>query len=314
MKSDPTQFIDLEFVEFDSFVETAQSFDWHPVQLSKGALNLTYRAVDVGDFGAFHLRFDPRVHDKSVTQPETIAFSLVMSPCSFAGVEVTQPTLGIMIDDRVYRSTFEPGFECHEFYCARELVENHPLGELIFDPRKRVSDLVIPLGTVDAYRLKSIFSGLLDATSVFLEPFAREATAISVLNQILRTLAPQHSGASIAGLSAKRNDLVHAALSLIETEEMTLEVAEIAGRLGVTRRALEKSFLNSLGTSPGQFLLARKLTCVRDKLARGVGPVGEVAASEGFEHLSRFASQYRRLFDELPSDTLSRSSLLYQAA
>lgn len=64
-----------------------------------------------------------------------------------------------------------------------------------------------------------------------------------------------------------------------------------------------------LGLSPVQYLRAARLLGVRRELLRA-GPVirvSDAAARWGFWRLSQFAADYKRLFGELPSETLGRT-------
>jgi AraC-like DNA-binding protein len=56
------------------------------------------------------------------------------------------------------------------------------------------------------------------------------------------------------------------------------------------------------------FLRQVRLAGVRSDLEQGGAPgvVAEAALRWGFNHLSRFAADYRRSFGESPSDTLRR--------
>ncbi|GAB0153861.1 AraC family transcriptional regulator, ethanolamine operon transcriptional activator [Marinobacterium iners DSM 11526] len=75
----------------------------------------------------------------------------------------------------------------------------------------------------------------------------------------------------------------------------------------VSRRTLQYSFESILGISPVQFLRATRLNRVRRKLLSAEGTsISDAAASQGFYHLSQFATDYRRLFGERPSETLRR--------
>lgn len=79
----------------------------------------------------------------------------------------------------------------------------------------------------------------------------------------------------------------------------------LAQALGVTPRGLEYAFRSSLGATPARYLLARRLVWARSDLLAGQGGNVTAAASRGgFDHPGRLAGQYRRLFGELPSETL----------
>jgi AraC-like DNA-binding protein len=87
---------------------------------------------------------------------------------------------------------------------------------------------------------------------------------------------------------------------------LTLE--QIAQAAGCSIRSLSEGFHKARGTTPMNFLRQVRLEAVRRDLQQGGGrsTVAEVAMRWGFSHLGRFATDYRRCFGELPSDTLRR--------
>lgn len=88
-----------------------------------------------------------------------------------------------------------------------------------------------------------------------------------------------------------------------------MSLAEVARELGVSPRTVSRIFRNRHGTSPIAFLRRRRLEAARCDLVDaepGQESVTQVALRYGFQHLGRFAIDYRRSFGESPSETLSQ--------
>ena len=87
-------------------------------------------------------------------------------------------------------------------------------------------------------------------------------------------------------------------------------LADLASAAGVSVRTLQTAFQSDLGTSPMTYLRHQRLDRARAALAdasTSARPsVGEVANDWGFNHLGRFAVEYRSRFGESPSETLRR--------
>ena len=87
----------------------------------------------------------------------------------------------------------------------------------------------------------------------------------------------------------------------------SLTVREVCEVSGASWRTLDYAFKERYGVSPKAYLRTRQLNAVRRNL-RASGPgedtVRDVAARWGFWHMSQFARDYRKLFGELPSETL----------
>jgi len=116
------------------------------------------------------------------------------------------------------------------------------------------------------------------------------------------------SWSRVAGL---RNRIVDRAERYVDGRELdSFSLASFAGEVGASVRMLEYHFRGIYGVSPLAWFRSMKLNEVhRELLERGRGDVTvtEAATRHGFEHLGRFSQEYRKLFGELPSQTLARS-------
>lgn len=85
-------------------------------------------------------------------------------------------------------------------------------------------------------------------------------------------------------------------------------VADLCAATGVSERSLQYAFRDYIGMSPVTYLRLCRLNRARAALLEAdpqASSVTEIAMHFGFEHLGRFAGDYRRLFDETPSATLA---------
>lgn len=77
----------------------------------------------------------------------------------------------------------------------------------------------------------------------------------------------------------------------------------------VSRRTLQYSFETILGISPLRYLRLSRLNGARRELMISqTDSVADIAEKWGFWHLSQFTQDYKQLFNELPSITLSKSA------
>lgn len=86
-------------------------------------------------------------------------------------------------------------------------------------------------------------------------------------------------------------------------------ISALANEVGASRRTLETAFRDLLDMPPKQYINTSRLRgCRKELLSQRGNPctnVSKVAHSWGFSHQGQFSSDYRKLFDERPSDTLS---------
>ena len=96
---------------------------------------------------------------------------------------------------------------------------------------------------------------------------------------------------------------------LEQHEGAAVLVGDLAAVADVSERTLRNTFNDYFGVSPVRYLLFRQLRQVHRAL-RAAGPdetsVTKVLTRHGIWEFSRFAARYRRLFGELPSETLRR--------
>jgi AraC family ethanolamine operon transcriptional activator len=107
-----------------------------------------------------------------------------------------------------------------------------------------------------------------------------------------------------------RQHVVDAAKAYMrEHIDRPITVADLCLQLCVSRRTLQYSFQQVLGLNPVRYLRALRLNGVRRDLkavAPGAGSVLDIAARWGFWHAGHFVTDYKRMFSELPSETLRR--------
>ena len=94
-------------------------------------------------------------------------------------------------------------------------------------------------------------------------------------------------------------DAIHA------SPEQAFTAASLAELAGVCTRTLQAGFRLHLGVSPMEYLRQVRLARAHDDLtSAAVSTVSEVAYRWGFNHLGRFAAQYRRKYGRPPSATI----------
>ncbi len=94
--------------------------------------------------------------------------------------------------------------------------------------------------------------------------------------------------------------------TILDHPDAPLPVPELCRRFHLSRRALQYCFEDVTGLPPLAYMRAIRLNGARRQLRNQPGQVGAAAYAWGFSHLSQFAQDYRKLFGELPSQTINR--------
>lgn len=170
---------------------------------------------------------------------------------------------------------------------------------------------VLRPGEARVAETRSLLASMLQ--SIVVNPAALEhAQAQRVLEQAIlgavAALASDDAAGKAPPCGASRRQVVDAAKGYMrERIAEPITVADLCRELGVSRRTLQYAFGEVLGINPVAFLRAMRLNGVRRELRRATpgARVQDVAARWGFWHLGHFVTDYRRMFGELPSQTLN---------
>ena len=113
-----------------------------------------------------------------------------------------------------------------------------------------------------------------------------------------------------AGTPLKINSINLAINFIKENPGWEYSIDDLTGLLQLSPRTLYYQFKKQTGTSPYRYYQNMKLFRARlDILKYGsLISITDIASHNGFTHLGRFASQYRHVFGELPTQTISRAN------
>ena len=103
-------------------------------------------------------------------------------------------------------------------------------------------------------------------------------------------------------LAGKSEKLQRAVEMMSEHLEDPLSALEIARRVGLSLRQVERLFLRHLSCTPGRYYMTVRLERARELLRHTNAPILDVALSTGFTSHSYFAQSYRNHFGCSPSE------------
>ncbi len=104
-------------------------------------------------------------------------------------------------------------------------------------------------------------------------------------------------------------NLIEAMQIMEESVEDPVAKSEIAERIGLSTRQLERLFRHNLGDSPTRFYLKLRLERARNLLRQTSMPITEISLACGFDSASHFARKYREIFGFRPSEDRKPRSL-----
>lgn len=304
-----------ELSSFDAIADAAKGWDLHFRLLGSGSGTGTIEAVATGRALLQRNRFGWRLHQRGTSPRGFLTFGVgVDSDQQFpwCGQTVRDDWLLSFPTSVEYESSSDESFHGYSLTFDEDLVRevthllDLPSGAESLPPagvfdvgRKRVTlirDMVARV-TREARKLTAD-----DRT----HGLAR-AIEWDLLVELLRAFAVGYR-AKTPTVSLRMRALKRSTEYIEEADGRPLTVREVCEVSGVSWRTLDYAFKERYGVSPKAYLRARRLNAVRQAL-RDPEPartVREVASRQGFWHMSQFAADYRKLFGELPSETLGR--------
>ncbi|WP_072394129.1 helix-turn-helix domain-containing protein [Hyphomicrobium sp. CS1GBMeth3] len=161
-----------------------------------------------------------------------------------------------------------------------------------------------------AFRLRRIFTDvcevLMQSPDVMHDPARFSSMSRDVIAALATALDHAQDPGSDGMSPARRASIVRQARDLVtQSPDAYTRVEELCRTLGVSRRALQYSFQETLGLKPSTYLRAVRMNGAR-RAMKEASSVAEAATLWGFWHFGRFARDYKAMFGELPSEAFRR--------
>jgi transcriptional regulator GlxA family with amidase domain len=130
---------------------------------------------------------------------------------------------------------------------------------------------------------------------------ARKTLRVMLIDGARPAAAPQPMPALAREPATGDDEVRRAVLIMEQTMSRPPSVAQIAARVGLGVRQLERRFLDELGETPAAIFRAMRLDYGRWLIEKRGRPVGEAAASAGFADGAHFARLFRKRWGLAPS-------------
>ena len=302
--------LDRAFSDMESYAAVIVGWELDFRQLDRGCLRARARLF-TGDRGAIlRVGFDRAFHQVGLAPESRLVFGLPDSNIRWCGIDAAAGSLINFNQPAGFDGVSQAGFTGHVLMFERQALRD-AAAEL-----GREVDLRA-LGTQPVWHASGVTEALRRRLRTELS---------SPLGEVANTRAREHldvaSLLTVAGSvtgdgpsprvpdRALRRTTVRLAIELLEDANvLPLSVADLCRAVGVSPPTLYRAFVAELGVSPKRYIQSRTLSGVRtDLLSAPAGvTVSDIANRWGFWHMGQFASDYRRQFGELPSESLARS-------
>jgi len=311
----PIQVARLTFSSFDHFAEAAGHWDLEWQQLDRGRLEASFLQVASGSATFERVAFNRRFAQRGSSPSGRLTLGLIENTVGEIGwcrKNVSTDDLLVFSPGGDNECVSRPGFRGHLVSFSEEHLEQIAADfelPLNLGPY-REGGVALQIDPDEAEDLRRRLRHLEHAVTEFSgtagRTWIRHQLEHEIPVRLLRLLAadPPQTSLRVDGFKARAARMAREYIDAHAADAPAIQ--DVCRAAGVSWRTLNYAFHEVFGVTPKQYLQATRLDRVRKELCRN-GPavkITEVAAEWGFWHMGKFASDYRRQFGELPSETL----------
>lgn len=303
--------------DIEEHIDQLRDWDLHYDQLDCGHFEGRFTDIRLPGMQLFVETTTRRVRQRGTLLPDSCGIGAMLQGSGSLSINGVQTGVGTLLMCNATELDICTPADCTiagVVIDARDLhaaTESMPDLGLQFKPDTLLA-MTPPRGALAPWR-----SLLLDAvrTAVERPAFLSNAAARQRLrDDLLMTLIDAMAGAyrsdGLHRIDNRKRVVDRACELVLSRPDEPPSLFEVCRRVGASPRKLGYCFQDTLGLSPGRYLKAIRLNAARRDLSRIDGPhqsVYDVAARWGFWHFGHFSTDYRKLFAELPSETLRRA-------
>ena len=310
-------FLKNSFSDFDDFAHTVQAFDLDFQQLDMGDFKANLIQLATGNKSLLsYFQFNRRLDQRGSPPQENWTFAIFSeqsTPIIWHEQEISNNTIVIYKPGADVDCVSRPGFEVFTVSYPEEHLNWISTYLDLPEIKKLVRDSDnFECSTFDLFKSRKMLHQIIGD----LRHPSKQTDNTSLINdldvnlpeQILLTLARSWSEKTTSPNISKRS-IRRIKDYLIEFPHEPVTVNQLCTITRVSRRTLQYAFQEHYGMSPKTYLNNYRLNGVRRELRKRAPfktKVNDVASLWGFWHMGQFAADYRKVFGELPSETLHR--------
>ncbi|HEX2886055.1 helix-turn-helix domain-containing protein [Vineibacter terrae] len=299
-----------QFADFSEFTDQLRGSETAFVQLAVGHPQITHCCFDAGDVILHRTQFGLGSSGRSTRRPDWASLVIDLSPKRWCGIDVAAGAVRLIVPGREMHVASQGPWDTLSINIQRDtLARWAPVVADTLDADLAPDHYLLRSDQAAVNALTGWAQALLGARSADDADEWVGALRQRLKQHVLAVLGGELPTRKVSSLHrVARYDVVLAALERIHNSvPRRTTVTGLARDLGVGPRSIEYAFRTVIGVSPFQYILAERLNRARHDLRTGwrsAQTVTTIAFQHEFQNLSRFASQYARLFGERPSDTL----------
>jgi len=306
---------EVRFSAVEQYVSVGGGWDLDYVQLDPGKLDSTTKIYDGRRVFIKHVTFNRRFHQRGEPPRDMVSFGVLDDRFTHKAYNES------LVRGTVLRFNTPGGFDV----VAEAGFSGYPVS-FTENFLMEVADLVgVPVtphdlvGESKIYRnsQREIASLICELNNFFLQirhdsalrhsPKKIDESEFVIAARLLSIIAESGRCKLVKpDRSTRYRGLVRAVNFIREHEDQAISIKELSRSANISWRTLDRAFREHFDVTPKQYLKLHHLNQARHSLqqAHPQTKIADVATHWGFWHLGQFAFDYKKLFGELPSDTL----------
>ena len=292
-------------------------YEYETVQLNQGAFSRHVQFAGTERSALYVEEYGARSHNLGALRGDRLAFCLPImeTESRWWGRSISHGVMPMSHSGKTIHATFDAGQRhvvmiLDRQWCLEELSRGM-VGQIlniesILNPQHSSFLEIHPL---QVQRWSQRLCRLLTRVVSWPEKVPKQQFESELLTAVRSLLEPAEVSQLIESRSKQVVEMTLTYADAFQSQSPT--VSELCANVNVSRRTLEVAFQTIVGKSPLQFLTQRRLCRAYVDLKRAKDEsirVTDIAFAHGFTELGRFANRYKKIFGELPSETLRQYS------
>jgi len=310
-------FLKDSFSDFDALSHAIRAWDLDFRQLDAGPLQADILQFGVGSSILGHARFSRIFDQKGAAPPGFWTFAIFAeksTPLVWHDNEIDNSYIVIYKPGSEIDCVSSPGFEVFTLSCPEKLLNRIAQFRGLSEVQKLGKEADhIQVSTKDLSATRNIIRKMILKAEgpELLENMALISSEDEIFGQILSILSNSQPVQNVS--SQSRKQAIRKIKNFLAAHPRKIvPVSRLCSIGGVSERTLQYAFREHYGVTPKTYLNNYRLNGIRRELWKSDPDstrINDIASLWGFWHMGQFAADYRKLFGELPSETLRKGGL-----
>jgi AraC family ethanolamine operon transcriptional activator len=305
--------------DFDQLANAVKRWDQQFEQLSGGRFVGGVHVLQIGEIQLTRFSVNQVIQARGLHPPDSYVFipvSTTNTAATWRGRKLQPGPIVVLKPDQEHDHLTSQTETIVDLNISSDLLHRIADVSLKCDPEDLLNDVfAINAESTAGNDLQAMFTNLMDRTEtqpeLLANPWARAMLEGKCIQWVIGILERAMRDGKTEGRVSNPAQLVRRSEEyMMDRLRDPVTLLDLCEWCDVSERTLLYAFQDVLGMSPKAYLKAKRLNAVRQDLKASEpddASVAEIAGRWGFWHTGNFAADYRRLFGELPSQTLGLS-------